>query len=173
MCYFSSRRFVHRDLASRNCLVRDQTLDGSGEQLIVKIADFGLARSLDPILLTYEGKDCEAIPVRWLPFESIVYSLFSSASDVWSFGVLLWEIFSFARLPYADLTHDEVVRYLSSENVLSIPENTSNDIYDIMLQCWQTKPELRPTFEFLCEQLERLECEAKRRTMSSNSTDRI
>ena len=172
MRYFSSRRYVHRDLATRNCLVSDQTTDGSGEELVIKIADFGLSRPLDPDSGTYEGKECEPIPVRWLPFESIVFNLFSPASDVWSFGVLMWEIFSFAKLPYDDLTHDEVVRHLGSENVLSIPDNTPTDVYDIMLQCWRLEPDLRPSFDVVCEQLQRLEREAKQRIIG-NSLDKL
>jgi receptor tyrosine kinase len=162
MRYFANCNYVHRDLASRNCLVHIRTtsisgtVDGVSDMLIVKLADFGLARPVDQATLTYEGRELEAIPVRWLPFESSVFNIFSTASDVWSFGVLLWEVFSFAQLPYADLSHDEVLRHLGNGNHLSMPDNTPTEVYDVMVRCWHTVPEHRPTFDMLCSLLDDL-----------------
>ena len=91
MAYLAQRGYVHRDLATRNCLV--------GHDLVVKISDFGLARSVHSVDY-YRGSEHDAIPIRWMPLEAILYNKFSTQSDVWSFGIVLWEIFSFALQPY-------------------------------------------------------------------------
>ena len=140
MVYLSERGFVHRDLATRNCLV--------GDALTVKIADFGLARSVHS-LDYYRGSEHDAIPIRWMPPESILYNKFTSESDVWSFGVLLWEIFSFALQPYYGLTHEEVVEFIKDGKVLACPEKTPKQLYDLMRLCWSRKPTNRPSFQIL------------------------
>ncbi|KAA0201966.1 hypothetical protein HAZT_HAZT006334 [Hyalella azteca] len=98
MVYLSSKKFVHRDLATRNCLI--------GNDMTVKIADFGLSQRLY-IADYYRGGDRDAIPIRWMPLESILYSRYTVESDVWAFGVVLWEIFSFALQPYFGMSHEE------------------------------------------------------------------
>lgn len=140
MVYLSEKCYVHRDLATRNCLITDN--------LTVKISDFGLARSVHR-LEYYKGSDNDAIPIRWMPLESILYNKFSVESDVWSFGVLLWEIFSFALQPYYGMTHEEVVEYLKDGKNLVCPENTPVQIFDLMLKCWNRKPSHRPKFQML------------------------
>lgn len=140
MVYLSEKCYVHRDLATRNCLISDN--------LTVKISDFGLARSVHR-LEYYKGSDNDAIPIRWMPLESILYNKFSVESDVWSFGVILWEIFSFALQPYYGMTHEEVVEYLKDGKNLVCPENTPQQIYDLMLKCWGRKPSHRPRFQML------------------------
>lgn len=140
MVYLSEKCYVHRDLATRNCLITDN--------LTVKISDFGLARSVHR-LEYYKGSDNDAIPIRWMPLESILYNKFSVESDVWSYGVILWEIFSFALQPYYGMTHEEVVEYLKEGKNLVCPENTPSQIYDLMLKCWSRKPSHRPKFQML------------------------
>lgn len=137
MVYLSERGYVHRDLATRNCLV------GSG--LTVKISDFGLTRNIHNADY-YKGSEHDAIPVRWMPIETILYNRFTTESDVWSFGIVLWEIFSFALQPYYGMTHEEVVRYLQEGKILRCPENTPEDVYNLMVICWRKNPRQRPSF---------------------------
>lgn len=101
----------------------------------------------------YKGDEHDAIPVRWMPLESILYNKYTPESDVWAFGVSLWEIFSFALQPYFGMTHEEVVRFLKAENVLTCPDNTPAPVYDLMKQCWQQKPADRPGFRSIHESL--------------------
>lgn len=140
MQHLSSLGFVHRDLASRNCLA-------STRPLIIKISDFGLVQRLDAEF--YQGDDNDAIAVRWMPLESIFYNRFTTKSDVWSFGVTMWEIFSFAMQPYGHMTPSEVVKYVSRGNVLCCPDGAPERVYDMMLACWSSNPDLRPTFSHL------------------------
>ncbi|KAL5022335.1 hypothetical protein ScPMuIL_001490 [Solemya velum] len=140
MMYLSTKGYVHRDLATRNCLVSND--------LNVKISDFGLARSVHSIDY-YKGNENDAIPIRWMPLEAILYNKFTVESDVWSFGIVLWEIFSFALQPYYGMTHEEVVTFIKEGNVLACPENTSQQVYAMMQLCWCRKPNNRPPFQTL------------------------
>ncbi|KAL8598635.1 hypothetical protein ACOMHN_013518 [Nucella lapillus] len=140
MAYLAQRGYVHRDLATRNCLV--------GHDLVVKISDFGLARSVHS-LDYYRGSEHDAIPIRWMPLEAILYNKFSTQSDVWSFGVVLWEIFAFALQPYYGLTHEQVVRYLKEGQVLAAPDRTPPALYALMKSCWHARPSARPPFPAL------------------------
>ena len=145
MTYISERGFVHRDLATRNCLVCDE--------LVVKISDFGLTRNIDVNEDYYKGSEHDAIPIRWMPCEAILYNKFTTESDVWSFGVVLWEIFSFALQPYYGMTHEEVVKYIKEGKVLKCPDNTPAEVYDVMRLCWSKKPQNRPSFAQLHKSL--------------------
>ena len=98
MTYLAQRGFVHRDLATRNCLI--------GDSRIVKIADFGLSQRV--LHNYYCGTDDDAIPIRWMPLESILYHRYTTFSDVWAFGVCLWEIFSYGMQPYYAMNHEQV-----------------------------------------------------------------
>lgn len=138
MTYLSERRFVHRDLATRNCLVNDD--------MVVKIADFGLSQKIYTSNY-YKGNDHDAIPIRWMPLESILYNKFTVESDIWAFGVVLWEIFSFAMQPYYGMVHEEVVKYIKEGNNLACPEGCPAAIYQIQKGCWNRKPNNRPNFK--------------------------
>ncbi|KAJ8306583.1 hypothetical protein KUTeg_017128 [Tegillarca granosa] len=157
MVYLSERGYVHRDLATRNCLV--------GDNMAVKISDFGLARSVHSIDY-YKGSENDAIPIRWMPLESILYNKFTVESDVWSFGIVMWEIFSFAWQPYYGMTHEEVVEFVKEGKVLACPENSPKQVYDLMRLCWSRKPTNRPPFQTLYKSIHSLyeECQ-KRKTM--------
>lgn len=157
MVYLSERGYVHRDLATRNCLV--------GDNMTVKISDFGLARSVHSIDY-YKGSENDAIPIRWMPLESILYNKFTVESDVWSFGIVMWEIFSFAWQPYYGMTHEEVVEFVKEGKVLACPENSPKQVYDLMRLCWSRKPTNRPPFQTLHKSILSLyeECQ-KRKTL--------
>ncbi|XP_069164828.1 tyrosine-protein kinase transmembrane receptor Ror2 isoform X2 [Procambarus clarkii] len=137
MVYLSDRKFVHRDLATRNCLI--------GEDMTVKIADFGLSQKIY-IADYYRGDDSDAIPIRWMPLESILYNKYTVESDVWAFGVCLWEIFSFALQPYYGMTHEQVVCFLKEGGILSVPDHCPPEAYAILTWCWQRRPHDRPSF---------------------------
>ncbi|GFN96676.1 muscle, skeletal receptor tyrosine protein kinase [Plakobranchus ocellatus] len=161
MVYLSDRGYVHRDLATRNCLVSDG--------LTVKISDFGLARSVHSMDY-YRGSDRDAVPIRWMPPEAILYNKFSSQSDVWSFGVLLWEVFSYAFQPYYGLTHEQVIAALRSGRTLGPPEDAPPAVYSLMKSCWRTKPSSRPSFSSLHKCLVSMHEEACRAKAGVGST---
>lgn len=148
MLYLSEQKFVHRDLATRNCLIDDN--------MTVKIADFGLSHKI--YMQDYYKGDCnDAIPIRWLPLESILYNKYTLESDIWAFGVCLWEIFSFAMQPYFGMTHEEVVKYIKEGNTLHCPENTPLVVYNLMRRCWHRKPCDRPNFEAIFQAIEQIQ----------------
>lgn len=147
MVYLSDRKFVHRDLATRNCLI--------GEDMTVKIADFGLSQKIY-IADYYRGDDSDAIPIRWMPLESILYNKYTVESDVWAFGVCLWEIFSFALQPYYGMTHEEVVCFLKEGGILSCPDRCPPEAYSLLTWCWQRRPHDRPTFPIIHQKMKDL-----------------
>lgn len=140
MDYLASHHYVHKDLAARNCLV--------GDNLSIKICDFGMWRDLYtsdyyPVLSE------RPMPVRWMPAESIVYNKFTTESDVWSYGVVLWEIFSYGVQPYFCYSNQEAVDMICSHQLLSCPEDCPPQIYGLMVECWHEIPSHRPTFKEL------------------------
>nr|CUU99911.1 hypothetical transcript [Hymenolepis microstoma] len=140
MVYLSSRLYVHRDLATRNCLVNKGR---------VKLADFSMARRLPhgTVNADFVDVDSEApIAVRWQPLESILEGRFNFDTDVWSFGIFLWEIFSLGRLPYGNVDVSGVIRALTEENRLPRSENCPKVVYNLMRSCWSSIRENRPTF---------------------------
>ncbi|CAM9885046.1 unnamed protein product [Lampetra planeri] len=137
MAYLAERKFVHRDLATRNCLV--------GNRLVVKISDFGLSQSIYAADY-YKANENDAIPIRWMPPESIFYNRYTSESDVWAFGVVLWEIFSNGLQPYFGMSHEEVIYFVRDGNVLACPDGCPLDLYNLMRLCWAHAPADRPSF---------------------------
>ncbi|XP_010363870.1 muscle, skeletal receptor tyrosine-protein kinase isoform X3 [Rhinopithecus roxellana] len=156
MAYLSERKFVHRDLATRNCLV--------GEHMVVKIADFGLSRNIYSADY-YKANENDAIPIRWMPPESIFYNRYTTESDVWAYGVVLWEIFSYGLQPYYGMAHEEVIYYVRDGNILSCPENCPVELYNLMRLCWSKLPADRPSFTSIHRILERM-CERAEGTVS-------
>ncbi|XP_004600355.1 muscle, skeletal receptor tyrosine-protein kinase isoform X4 [Sorex araneus] len=147
MAYLSERKFVHRDLATRNCLV--------GENMVVKIADFGLSRNIYSADY-YKANENDAIPIRWMPPESIFYNRYTTESDVWAYGVVLWEIFSYGLQPYYGMAHEEVIFYVRDGNILACPENCPLELYNLMRLCWSRLPSDRPSFASIHRILERM-----------------
>ena len=139
MAYLESQNYIHRDVAARNVLV--------GEENIVKIGDFELARLLnDGRYLAREG---EKFPVRWTAPEAFVFNKFTIKADVWSFGVFLTELVTHGRIPYPGMTNDEVMIQVKQNYRMPQPPGCPELLYQIMLQCWKIKLEERLTFEFL------------------------
>jgi len=161
MLYFSGCGYVHRDLAARNCLVSDVV---SPDPPIVKLADFGLAVHLDDREF-YRGADDEEIPVRWMPPEAIVESRFAPSSDVWSFAVLVWEVFSFGAKPYEGLSSQEAARRIVNGKILERPDLTPSIVYELMRLCWNADPSKRPNFETVHQHLVDLEQRARNRAI--------
>ncbi|XP_051923782.1 neurotrophic tyrosine kinase, receptor, type 2a isoform X3 [Hippocampus zosterae] len=136
MVYLASQHFVHRDLATRNCLV--------GENLLVKIGDFGMSRdvySTDYYRVGVGGHTM--LPIRWMPPESIMYRKFTTESDVWSLGVVLWEIFTYGKQPWYQLSNNEVIECITQGRVLQRPRTCPKEVYNLMLGCWQREPHMR------------------------------
>ncbi|XP_018422112.1 PREDICTED: tyrosine-protein kinase receptor Tie-1 isoform X1 [Nanorana parkeri] len=144
MQYLSEKQFIHRDLAARNILV--------GENLVGKIADFGLSRGEE----VYVKKTMGRLPVRWMAIESLNYSVYTTKSDVWSFGVLLWEIVSLGGTPYCGMTCAELYENLPQGYRMEKPRNCDDEVYDLMRQCWRDRPYERPTFNQISLQLIRM-----------------
>ncbi|KAG9478082.1 tyrosine-protein kinase BTK [Eleutherodactylus coqui] len=139
MNYLEAKQFLHRDLAARNCLVAE---DGT-----VKVSDFGLSRYvLDD---EYTSSLGSKFPVRWSPPEVLLYSKFSSKSDVWSFGVLMWEIFTFGKMPYERFNNSEIVDQVIKGVRLYRPQLATEKVYSVMVSCWEEKADDRPSFRNL------------------------
>uniref|UniRef100_A0A8C5EJF2 Tyrosine-protein kinase receptor n=1 Tax=Gouania willdenowi TaxID=441366 RepID=A0A8C5EJF2_GOUWI len=134
MVYLASQHFVHRDLATRNCLV--------GENLLVKIGDFGMSRDVYSTDY-YRVGGHTMLPIRWMPPESIMYRRFTTESDVWSLGVVLWEIFTYGKQPWYQLSNNEVIECITQGRVLQRPRPCPKEVYDLMLGCWQREPYMR------------------------------
>ncbi|XP_065838949.1 uncharacterized protein [Oscarella lobularis] len=144
MEYLLGKDFVHRDLACRNVLL---TSDG-----MLKVSDFGLTRSvyLDG---AYTSKSSQLLPLRWMAPEAIKYRTFSEFTDVWSFGVCLWEICTLGAYPYPAIANEDLLRELLNGTRLEKPQHCTDKLFDIMCQCWNKKPESRPSFKSLTKRL--------------------
>ncbi|XP_058788861.1 insulin-like receptor [Phymastichus coffea] len=137
MAYLTAKKFVHRDLAARNCMVADD--------LTVKIGDFGMTR--DIYETDYYRKGTKGLlPVRWMAPESLKDGVFSCSSDVWSYGVVLWEMVTLASQPYQGLSNDQVLKYVIEGGVMERPGNCPDAMYSLMRLTWNKWAPLRPTF---------------------------
>ena len=153
MKYLASHNYVHRDLATRNCLV--------GPNYLAKISDFGMSSSLyESHYYCIHGRF--ALPVRWMAFECF-YGKFSQKSDVWAFGVTTWEIFTLAKeQPYNDMSDKQVVDDAikgKNRKLLARPDMCPPEVYEIMLKCWEHNTKQRATFEELCQLLSSIHCD--------------
>ncbi|KAA0201619.1 hypothetical protein HAZT_HAZT010083 [Hyalella azteca] len=155
MAYFESQRFIHRDLAARNCLVCDD--------LIIKITDVAMSR---PAFTNhyFHSDGGSVLPIRWMAWEAVLEGRFSSKSDVWSFGVTLWELFTLGSCqPYENMTDALVLENLShcyhddgmGMTLLQQPSSCGRDIYQLMKSCWSQQEDLRPSFHDLLSYLQR------------------
>lgn len=144
MAYLEKHNYIHRDLAARNVLV--------GENNIVKIADFGLSRVINND--EYVAREGAKFPIKWTAPEAALYHTFTIKSDVWSFGILLVELVTLGRVPYPGMTNAEVLSKVEAGYRIENPKDCPYPLYEIMLNCWKTNPEVRPTFETLQWKLE-------------------
>ncbi|XP_010896081.2 tyrosine-protein kinase ABL2 isoform X2 [Esox lucius] len=136
MEYLEKKNFIHRDLAARNCLV--------GENSVVKVADFGLSRLMTGD--TYTAHAGAKFPIKWTAPESLAYNTFSIKSDVWAFGVLLWEIATYGMSPYPGIDLSQVYDLLEKGYRMEQPEGCPPKVYELMRACWQWSPMDRPSF---------------------------
>ncbi|XP_036108035.1 platelet-derived growth factor receptor alpha [Molossus molossus] len=148
MEFLASKNCVHRDLAARNVLL--------AQGKIVKICDFGLARDIMHDS-NYVSKGSTFLPVKWMAPESIFDNLYTTLSDVWSYGILLWEIFSLGGTPYPGMMVDSTFyNKIKSGYRMAKPDHATSEIYEIMVKCWNSEPEKRPSFYHLREIVESL-----------------
>ncbi|CAI5697015.1 unnamed protein product [Oreochromis niloticus] len=154
MEYLASQKCIHRDLAARNVLVTEDN--------VMKIADFGLARdvhNIDYYKKTTNGR----LPVKWMAPEALFDRVYTHQSDVWSYGVLLWEIFTLGGSPYPGIPVEELFKLLKEGHRMDKPANCTHELYMIMRECWHAVPSQRPTFRQLVEDHDRI--------LSMTSTD--
>ena len=139
MAYLEVQHFIHRDLAARNVFV--------GDRNIVKIANLSLARLIQDDW--YEAKEEEKIPLKWTAPEAVLYNHYTIKSDVWSFGIVLYEIITYGQFPYPGMNNAEVLTRVEQGYRMPPPQGCPDPLYQIMLSCWKTEPDKRPTFEYL------------------------
>ncbi|XP_060099742.1 tyrosine-protein kinase Lyn isoform X2 [Heteronotia binoei] len=139
MAYIERKNYIHRDLRAANVLV--------SELLMCKIADFGLARVIEDN--EYTAREGAKFPIKWTAPEAINYGLFTIKSDVWSFGVLLYEIITYGKIPYPGMSNSDVMVALQRGYRMPRMDGCPIELYDIMKTCWKDKAEERPTFEYL------------------------
>ncbi|XP_057379874.1 tyrosine-protein kinase transmembrane receptor Ror-like [Daphnia carinata] len=151
MAYLSSQHFVHRDLACRNCLVGERPQGGG---LAVKISDFGMSRDVYTCDY-YKIGGSRMLPVRWMPPEAILYGKFTIESDVWSFGVVLWEMFALGVQPYYGHSNEQVVKLILQGILLTPPNLAPPLICQLLNGCWKTQPADRLTFAEIHSKLKR------------------
>ncbi|XP_047408091.1 fibroblast growth factor receptor 2 isoform X8 [Sciurus carolinensis] len=147
MEYLASQKCIHRDLAARNVLVTENN--------VMKIADFGLARDINNIDY-YKKTTNGRLPVKWMAPEALFDRVYTHQSDVWSFGVLMWEIFTLGGSPYPGIPVEELFKLLKEGHRMDKPANCTNELYMTMRDCWHAVPSQRPTFKQLVEDLDRI-----------------
>uniref|UniRef100_A0A3P8VZQ5 Tyrosine-protein kinase receptor TYRO3 n=1 Tax=Cynoglossus semilaevis TaxID=244447 RepID=A0A3P8VZQ5_CYNSE len=147
MDYLSNRNIIHRDLAARNCML--------GENMRVCVADFGLSKKIYSGDYYRQGS-ASKLPVKWIALESLADNVYTTQSDVWAFGVTMWEIVTRGQTPYPGVENSEIYEFLIKGERLKKPLDCRDDIYEIMHSCWSPIPKCRPSFNGLVIQLDRL-----------------
>uniref|UniRef100_A0A452HL88 Tyrosine-protein kinase Mer n=1 Tax=Gopherus agassizii TaxID=38772 RepID=A0A452HL88_9SAUR len=147
MEYLSTRQFLHRDLAARNCMLRDD--------MTVCVADFGLSKKIYSGDYYRQGRIAK-MPVKWIAIESLADRVYTTKSDVWAFGVTMWEIATRGMTPYPGVQNHEIYDYLLHGHRLKQPEDCLDELYEVMYSCWRADPHERPAFPELKLHLEKL-----------------
>lgn len=163
MEFLSKNKVVHRDLAARNILVSaDRT---------VKIADFGLSRDVyqeNVYKKTGNGK----LPIKWLALESMTHQVYTSQSDVWSFGILLYEIITLGGIPYPSIPTNRLIHLLKTGYRMERPKSCSHGLYELMLACWNFNPSERPNFNEIIKILDNLSMESPQLSFKTSTTSK-
>ncbi|KAG1973221.1 tyrosine-protein kinase receptor TYRO3 [Pimephales promelas] len=147
MEYLSNKNIIHRDLAARNCMLN--------ENMSVCVADFGLSKKIYSGDYYRQGS-VSKLPVKWIALESLADNVYTTQSDVWAFGVTMWEIMTRGQTPYPGVENSEIYEYLIKGERLKQPPDCPGDVYEIMHSCWSPVPKCRPSFQHLIDQLELL-----------------
>jgi len=148
MTHLETSRIIHRDLALRNLLV-DKVPDG----YVIKISDFGLSRSVENSYYTIQDSQ---IPIKWSAPEVLQYGTHSTKSDIYSFSVLLWELFNYGKLPYAEYTNQNARVQILKGSLLPYSKSCPPDIFNLMTRCWKMKTEERPNFSQVYDEISRV-----------------
>jgi deleted-in-malignant-brain-tumors protein 1 len=146
MEYLVSRGVIHRDLAARNCMLHGN--------MNVKVSDFGLSRVITAGSDYYRCEKGRPLPVKWMAPESLTVGLFTTFTDVWSFGVTVWEVMTFGEIPYSGISNSEILTFVEAGNRLKAPKGCPEEIYDIMDSCWREDAKFRPTFTAIVQNIE-------------------
>eukprot|EP00118_Oscarella_pearsei_P019303 m.204214 g.204214 ORF g.204214 m.204214 type:complete len:887 (+) comp39643_c0_seq12:65-2725(+) len=146
MEHISSMRLIHRDLAARNILV--------GENMLLKVSDFGLSRDIyldSAYCNTRHGR----LPVKWMAIEALIYRQFTVKSDIWSFGIVIWEITTLGAFPYPTISAHQLPKHLLAGFRMERPTSCPEDVYQLMLSCWEENPDKRPSFSDMLNIIEK------------------
>ena len=160
MSYLHQNNVVHRDLASRNVLVKyvdsnnEETLDRRIGKFVLKIADFGLSRDLEEKEYYRKSNEVSSLPWKWMSLEALLTYVFTKENDIWAFGVVYWEIMTLGKSPYQGVHADHLIKHLKSGARLLHPELATDKSYRIMEDCWSETAKERPDFDELCKKFE-------------------
>ena len=163
MIYLTEKHFLHNDLSARNIFLSDN--------LTIKISN--IARYRRKYHHNYYKLANRLLPVRWMSNESLLNGIYSEMSDVWSFAVLLWEMFSSGAQPYQGYTSPEVIEMIRDQKLLPCPNSCPKRIYTLMCSCWEERSDHRPTFSELLKKLKLFEERSKTLSIVSNSIQPI
>ncbi|ELU04082.1 hypothetical protein CAPTEDRAFT_93615 [Capitella teleta] len=160
MNYLAEKRFVHRDLACRNCMVN--------RDMVVRVADFGLSRDIYTNDYYRVNTAKRPLPVKWMAVESLESGKFDSKSDVWSFGVVMWELLTRGCQPYPDVDNFDIRTYILCGNRMDRPDYAPDEMYLMMLECWADNPLSRPSFRKIYNRIATFLDESSTKTVLRN-----